>query len=80
MRYTEIHYVLITNTKFFAILVFIINSNMPEKSKAIDDYIEKSAVFAKPILNHLRKLVHSACPDVEEKMKWSFHILITREK
>ncbi len=45
---------------------------MPEKSKAIDAYIEKSAVFAKPILNHLRKLVHSACPDVEEKMKWSF--------
>jgi uncharacterized protein YdeI (YjbR/CyaY-like superfamily) len=38
----------------------------------IDDYIEKSADFAKPILTHLRKLVHKACPQVEEKWKWSF--------
>lgn len=38
----------------------------------IDAYIEKSADFAKPILNHLRALVHKACPDVQETMKWSF--------
>src|SRR3954470_7894302 len=38
----------------------------------IDDYISKSADFAKPILNHLRALVHKACPDVKETMKWSF--------
>jgi len=38
----------------------------------VDAYIEKSADFAKPILNHIRVLVHSACPDVEETMKWSF--------
>lgn len=37
-----------------------------------DSYIERSADFAQPILNHLRKLVHEACPMVEEKMKWSF--------
>jgi uncharacterized protein YdeI (YjbR/CyaY-like superfamily) len=42
------------------------------KEKAIDSYIAKSAGFAKPILNHIRELVHKACPDVEEKMKWSF--------
>src|SRR6185295_1881691 len=40
--------------------------------KAIDAYIAKSADFAKPILKHIRELVHKACPDVEEKMKWSF--------
>ena len=38
----------------------------------IDAYIEKSAEFAKPILNHIRELVHSACPQVEETMKWGF--------
>jgi uncharacterized protein YdeI (YjbR/CyaY-like superfamily) len=37
-----------------------------------DSYIERSADFAQPILNHLRSIVHEACPMVEEKMKWSF--------
>lgn len=45
---------------------------MGQKEKIIDDYITKSAGFAKPILNHIRELVHKACPDAEEKMKWSF--------
>ena len=43
-----------------------------QKNKAIDAYILKSADFAKPVLNHLRELVHKTCPEVEEKMKWSF--------
>ncbi|HMC99864.1 MAG TPA: DUF1801 domain-containing protein, partial [Ferruginibacter sp.] len=43
-----------------------------KKEKAIDNYIAKAADFAKPILIHIRELVHKACPDVEEKMKWSF--------
>lgn len=42
------------------------------KDKRIDSYIEKSADFAKPILNHMRTLVHKACPQVEETIKWSF--------
>ena len=45
---------------------------MPSNDPRIDAYIEKSADFAKPILGHLRKLVHKACPDVEETWKWSF--------
>lgn len=45
---------------------------MATREKIIDEYINKSADFAKPILNHLRELVHKTCPDVEEKMKWSF--------
>lgn len=44
---------------------------MPTTDSRIDDYIERSADFAKPILNHIRKLVHEAIPDVEEKIKWS---------
>ncbi len=43
---------------------------MLKKDKAIDQYIVKSADFAKPILNHIRELVHKACPDAEEKTKW----------
>ncbi len=38
----------------------------------IDTYLEKVADFAKPIMIHLRELVHAACPDVEETWKWSF--------
>lgn len=45
---------------------------MGKKEKVIDAYIDKSAAFAKPILNHIRELVHKTCPDAEEKMKWSF--------
>ena len=45
---------------------------MATTDKRIDAYISKSADFAKPILNHIRELVHAACPDVEETMKWSF--------
>lgn len=37
----------------------------------IDAYIEKSAEFARPILNHIRNIVHEACPEIEETMKWS---------
>jgi uncharacterized protein YdeI (YjbR/CyaY-like superfamily) len=36
----------------------------------IDAYINKSAAFARPILIHLRKVVHKACPGVQEKIKW----------
>jgi hypothetical protein len=38
----------------------------------VDAYIAKSAPFARPILTHIRKAVHTGCPDVEETMKWSF--------
>jgi uncharacterized protein YdeI (YjbR/CyaY-like superfamily) len=38
----------------------------------VDAYIEKSAAFAKPILEKLRKLIFQAAPDVTETIKWSF--------
>ncbi len=37
----------------------------------IDAYIARAADFAKPILTHLRAVVHEACPDCEETLKWS---------
>ncbi|HMJ48782.1 MAG TPA: YdeI/OmpD-associated family protein [Ferruginibacter sp.] len=45
---------------------------MPTTDKKVDAYIEKSQEFAKPILRHIRALVHKACPAAEEKIKWSF--------
>ena len=37
----------------------------------VDAYIAKAAPFAQPVLEHVRKLVHRAVPDVEETIKWS---------
>lgn len=37
----------------------------------VDAYIAKAAPFAQPVLEHLRGLVHRACPEVEETIKWS---------
>lgn len=42
------------------------------KDPKIDSYIANSAPWAQPILNHLRQLVHQACPETEEKVKWGF--------
>ena len=44
---------------------------MGTRDPRVDAYIAKSADFAKPILTHIREVVHAACPDVEETMKWS---------
>ncbi len=43
---------------------------MAEKDPRIDAYIKKAQPFARPILKHLRRLVHRACPDVEETIRW----------
>lgn len=45
---------------------------MSDHSLKIDAYISNSEEFAKPILAHLRELIHKTCPDVEEAWKWSF--------
>jgi uncharacterized protein YdeI (YjbR/CyaY-like superfamily) len=44
---------------------------MPKKDPRVDAYIEKAGDFTKPMLNRFRKLVHKACPEVEEDIKWS---------
>ena len=43
----------------------------------VDDYIAKAATFAKPVLEHLRALVHAALPEAEEAIKWGVpHFLV----
>ena len=45
---------------------------MGERIAAVDAYIAKAEPFARPILTHLRALVHAACPEAEESIKWGF--------
>ncbi len=45
---------------------------MGKKDQRVDAYIAKSQDFAKPILEHLRELVHKGQPDIEETIKWGF--------
>jgi uncharacterized protein YdeI (YjbR/CyaY-like superfamily) len=43
---------------------------MAKKDPRIDAYIAKAQPFAKPILKHLRGVVHEGCPQCEETIKW----------
>jgi hypothetical protein len=43
---------------------------MANTDPRVDAYISKSAGFARPILQHLRQLVHKACPAATETVKW----------
>lgn len=40
----------------------------------VDEYINSAPEFAKPLLTHFRELVHKACPDVEETIKWCWPV------
>jgi uncharacterized protein YdeI (YjbR/CyaY-like superfamily) len=40
------------------------------RDRRVDAYIERAAPFAQPVLTHLRKLMHQACPRVTETVKW----------
>jgi len=43
---------------------------MGARNPRVDDYIAKAQPFAQPILVQVREVVHSACPDVVETIKW----------
>ncbi len=43
----------------------------PNLNPKVDAYIAKAKPFAQPILEHLRDLMHKACPEVEESIKWN---------
>ncbi|WP_027380498.1 YdeI/OmpD-associated family protein [Chryseobacterium daeguense] len=53
---------------------------MEKYNPSVDEYIEKSADFAKPILNYLREVVHEVCPDCEEAIKWKFPTFMYKGK
>ncbi|MEO6994300.1 MAG: YdeI/OmpD-associated family protein [Lacunisphaera sp.] len=43
---------------------------MTQQNQKVDEYIAKSPEFARPILVHLRELLHRTCPKLTEKIKW----------
>lgn len=43
---------------------------MPTKDPRIDAYIAEAAEFGRPVLKHLRKLIHQGCPEIVETIKW----------
>lgn len=43
---------------------------MGTKDPRVDAYIANAATFAQPILTRFRTLVHKACPNVQETIKW----------
>src|SRR6476661_7588538 len=45
---------------------------MEEFDPRVTAYIDNSRDFAKPILEHLRMLVHQAFPAIKETIKWGF--------
>ena len=54
---------------------------MPNTDPRVDAYIEKkAAAFAQPILRHIRALVHRACPDIEEGIKWGMPSFIYKRE
>ncbi len=62
---------MILSEQFFAIFKtqLLIRNTLTQK---FDEYILEAADFAKPILTHLRSIIHKACPQVKETIKWSF--------
>ena len=41
------------------------------KNPQIDAYIAKQKDFARPILEHIRQIIHTAGPEVSEVLKWN---------
>lgn len=50
---------------------------MGERDPRIDAYIAKAEPFARPILEHLRALVHEVCPDADETIKWGMPFFVS---
>lgn len=45
---------------------------MGQYNEKVDAYIAKSPDYARPILVHIRELVHRAAPELTEMIKWGF--------
>lgn len=43
---------------------------MATKDPRVDDYISEAPAFSRPILTHLRKLIHQGSSEITETIKW----------
>jgi hypothetical protein len=53
---------------------------MGKKDPRIDEYISKAEIFAQEPLTHLRELIHSTCPDIDETIKWNMLCFMSHGK
>ena len=53
-------------------------ANAASSNPAVDAYIDGAKPFAIPILMHMRQLIHKACPQVVEEIKWSRPFFVHR--
>jgi uncharacterized protein YdeI (YjbR/CyaY-like superfamily) len=51
---------------------------MSRRYPSVDAYVRKAPAFAQPIIEHLREVVHAACPEVEECIKWNCPFFVYR--
>jgi uncharacterized protein YdhG (YjbR/CyaY superfamily) len=49
---------------------------MGERDPRVDACIARAESFARPILEHLRALVHEASPDADETIKWGMPFFV----
>lgn len=47
-----------------------VKPNIMTTEAKVDAYIDRQADFARPILTHIRMLMHAASPDIGEAVKW----------
>src|SRR5262245_49491215 len=53
---------------------------VPRRDPRVSRYIERSAPFARPILAHLRKVIHGGGRGIEETVKWGMPTFLFRGK
>lgn len=53
---------------------------MEKYNPKVDEYIEKSQDFSKPILNYIREIVHECYSEIEEAIKWKFPTFMYKGK
>jgi len=53
---------------------------MHKRDPRVTEYIQGCAPFARPILRHLRKVIHDGGPKMEEAIKWGMPSFVYRGK
>lgn len=53
---------------------------MSSQDPRVDDYMARAAPFAQPLLAHWRAVVHAACPQVQETIKWGMPFFMHGER
>ena len=51
---------------------FLHDNKLNHEKRKCNQIHRKRSIFAQPILSKIREIVHQACPEIEENLKWSF--------